>query len=61
MPNCRWNRYLGYRLAFLLYSLLYPFTFLLSENEVLAGLEARYGMEFEVQDVQLDKNVETLL
>ena len=24
--------------------------FLLSENEVLAGLEARYGMEFEVQD-----------
>ena len=39
-------------LLFLLYSLLYPFTFLLSENEVLAGLEARYGMEFEVQDVQ---------
>ena len=35
--------------------------FLLSENEVLAGLEARYGMEFEVQDVQPDKNVETLL
>lgn len=35
--------------------------FLLSENEVLAGLEARYGMEFKVQDVQPDKNVETLL